>query len=158
MQSRPRPLYRFLALATALASAGCNSAGITLPASSSELAGTWIGSAKGITTTMTLGTAECSTTWGICTMHEAPATYKIDATGETVPFAIDVVWSSTSDISFSFVSTQIPGNSYREQFRGSLNGATLVGAYGGPLNIYSPYVPASAMDVLLSTSMTFNRQ
>jgi hypothetical protein len=142
-------------MGTALAAGGCNSTKTTrpYPSSSSDLVGTWIGTANGITLTTTLGIAQCNTEYGFCHMR-VPATYQISATGETGTFSMDLAWLNTSDIGINFVSDQQATVSYRERFIGALIGATLVGAIGPPFVNNS----ASVLDALLSTSITFNRQ
>lgn len=149
----PRSFYRLLPMVITFATGGCNSAKITHPSSSSELAGTWIGTANGITLTTSFGTAPCDTQYAFCSMR-ASATYKINATGEIGTFSMAVLWFTTAAIGINFVSDQQATVSYRERFTGALVGASLVGAIGPPFVSNQ----ASPLDALLSTSITFNRQ
>jgi hypothetical protein len=158
MQQASRIAFRLLVSAAAFVVTGCNSERFVLPSSSAELAGTWIGSAKGMTLTMTLGTVPCSTTYGTCTVR-SPARYKLDTTGETGSFGMDVLWFSgaaDNSVIVNFLSDATPtAVIYREQFTGSVVGGTrLVGAIG-LINLTNPQ---SALDTLASSSISFTRQ
>jgi hypothetical protein len=136
----------------------CQSERLVLPSSSAELAGTWIGSANGMTLTMALGTAECSTTYGICSMR-SPASYRLNSTGEGGSFGVALYWfptDATHSVIANFMADTTPtAASYREQFTGSLVGGTrLVGA----IAVLSTNVPPSALDTVGSSSISFTRQ
>jgi hypothetical protein len=137
---------------------GCHSDRLFYPSSSAQLAGTWIGSANGITVTLNLGIAPCSTTDATCFMR-SPASYRLDATGASGRFAVDLLWFDagfSKTIIMNFLSdTTVVAVGYREQFVGSLVGATtLAGAIGPPLDQHVQ----SGLDALLSSSISFTRQ
>jgi hypothetical protein len=150
--------FRLLLSATAFVAMGCNSDRIVLPSSSAELAGTWIGSANGMTLTMTFGTAPCSTTYGDCSIR-SPASYKLDSTGEVGSFGVDALWFSGGFDNSVFINfrsdTTFAAVTYREQFTGSVVGGNrLVGAMGQ----LTPSNPQSVLDTLASASISFTRQ
>jgi hypothetical protein len=158
MQQASGLAFRLLLSAVAFVATGCNSERFVLPSSSTELAGTWIGSAKGMTLTMTFGTVPCSTTYGDCGIR-APASYKLDSTGETGNFGVDVFWFSgaaDNSVIVYFLSDGTPAAvNYREQFTGSVVGGTrLVGA----IALLIPTNTQSAFDSLASSSISFTRQ
>jgi hypothetical protein len=158
MQQASRIAVRVFISAIAFFIAGCNSDRIVLPSSSAELAGTWIGTANGMTLTMTLGTAPCSTTYGTCTIR-SPASYKLDSTGASGSFGVDVLWFSEfgdKSVVVNFLAdTTAAAMHYREQFSGSvLGGTSLVGA----ITALIPTNPQSALDTVASSSITFTRQ
>jgi hypothetical protein len=158
MQQASRIAVRLFISVIAFVIAGCNSDRFMLPSSSAELAGTWIGTANGMTLTMTLGTAPCSTTYGTCGIR-SPATYKLDSTGESGSFGIDVLWFSgaaDNSVVMNFLAdTTAAAVHYREQFTGSvLGGTTLVGAIG----VIIPTNPQSALDTVAASSISFARQ
>jgi hypothetical protein len=158
MQQPSGIAFRLLVSAVALAVTGCNSERFVLPSSSTELAGTWIGSAKGMTLTMTFGTVPCSTSYGTCIIR-SPASYRLDSTGESGSFAVYVLWFSgaaDNSVIMNFLSdTTVVAVNYREQFTGSVVGGTrLVGAIG----LITPTNPRSALDTLAASSISFTRQ
>jgi hypothetical protein len=158
MQQPSGIAFRLLVSAAALAVTGCNSERFVLPSSSTELAGTWIGSAKGMTLTMTFGTVPCSTSYGTCIIR-SPASYRLDSTGESGSFAVYVLWFSgaaDNSVIMNFLSdTTVTAVNYREQFTGSVVGGTrLVGAIG----LITPTNPRSALDTLAASSISFTRQ
>jgi hypothetical protein len=158
MQQPSGIAFRLLVSAVAFVAAGCNSERFVLPSSSTELAGTWIGSAKGMTLTMTFGTVPCSTSYGTCIIR-SPASYRLDSTGESGSFAVYVLWFSgaaDNSVIMNFLSdTTVVAVNYREQFTGSVVGGTrLVGAIG----LITPTNPRSALDTLASSSISFTRQ
>lgn len=158
MQQTSGIAFRLLLSAVAFVAAGCNSERFVLPSSSTELAGTWIGSAKGMTLTMTFGTASCSTTYGDCAIR-SPASYKLDSTGETGAFGVDVLWFSGAADNFVIINfrsdTTIAAVNYREQFTGSVVGGTRL---AGAIGLIQPTNPQSALDTLASSSISFTRQ
>ena len=111
-----------------------------------------------MTVTMNLGTASCSTTDATCVMR-SPASYRLDAGGASGSFAVYVLWfdaGSYKTITMNFLSdTTVAAAGYREQFVGALAGeTTLAGAIGPALDQHVQ----SALDVLLSSSISFTRQ
>jgi hypothetical protein len=158
MQQPSGIAFRLLLSAVAFVATGCNSERFVLPSSSTELAGTWIGSAKGMTLTMTFGTVPCSTTYGDCIIR-SPVSYKLDSTGQTGSFGVDVLWFSgaaDNSVIINFLSdTTVAAVNLREQFTGSVVGGTrLVGAIG----VLNSTNPQSALDTLASSSISFTRQ
>ena len=160
MQQTSRIAFVLVMITVGLIGVGCRSDGPVhpYPSSSAQLAGTWIGSANGMTVTMNLGTASCSTTYATCVMR-SPASYRLDAGGASGSFAVDVFWfdaGSYKTITVNFLSdTTVAAAGYREQFVGALIGqTTLAGAIGPALDQHVQ----SALDVLLSSSISFTRQ
>jgi hypothetical protein len=159
MQQTSRIAFVLVMITVGFIGVGCHSDGPVnpYPSSSAQLAGTWIGSANGMTVTMNLGTASCSITDATCVMR-SPASY-LDAGGASGSFAVYVLWfeaGSYKTIIMNFLSdTTVAAAGYREQFVGALVGeTTLAGAIGPPLDQHVQ----SALDVLLSSSISFTRQ
>jgi hypothetical protein len=158
MQQASRIAFRLLISAAAFVATGCNSERFVLPSSSTELAGTWIGGAKGMTLTMTFGTVPCSTTYGDCFIR-TPASYKLDSNGQSGRFAVDVLWFSGAahnSVIINFLSdTTVAAVNYREQFTGSVVGGTRL---AGAIGVINTTNPQSALDTLASSSISFTRQ
>jgi hypothetical protein len=144
-----------------LAAAGCDTAptiGSAPSYSSSILAGTWIGTADGVTFTLTVGAMRCED--GNCTQN-VPGRYVRISTGATGAFGADlsaiIDGSSATQVVMDFESGTSLGSqvSYGQAFNGALVGTAHI---DGAIRVTGSGAPPSPFAMPDSTPITFLRQ